>query len=121
MFIDEVIATLKTMPKDDPQIPRPSVKAINRIKKLLIDVEVNKFPFPDVYASEHGIKLVWKSNSREIKLNIGQTGDMTFATAVKQFDRFGEVTNIINGEGHLEMPNVGHVMAWFLMEQAAEA
>jgi hypothetical protein len=121
MHTDEVVATLKTIPKDDPAIPRPSVKAINKIKKLLSDVELCRLPFPDVYATEHGVKLVWRSPSREIKLHVGQKGEMTFETAIKRYDEIGDLVDVVSSEGHLETASIDYVMAWFLTEQAAEA
>jgi hypothetical protein len=123
-FTDKVINALRKLPKQGQANvpPRPSVKAMNQVKKILLDYEMCRLPYPTVSARRDGVRLIWNSPLRNVSVDISQKGEINFETSLKRLDEDGDIISEINSDGPIEGPkSLDRMMAWFLEDIAVKA
>lgn len=100
---------------------KPSVKAINKTKKVLRELEVGHMPWPSIIPVQNGgVVMTWVSTNRDIMVIIDSDGDIQFSTSLKKVDDSGEIIERLDADGHItDLSTLSHMLAWFCTDQAA--
>lgn len=121
---DKTVGILRKLPNGwgGDTSKKPSVKAINKTKKVLNELEVSRMPWPSIIpVPTGGVVMTWASISRDIMVIIDSDGDIQFSTSLKKIDlSSGEVVERLDADGHItDLSTLSHMLAWFCTDQAA--
>lgn len=122
---DKIVSNLKRLPNgwNGDSSKKPSIKALNKTKKVLKELETYKLPWPSVVpVKTGGIIMTWVSVCKDIMVVIDPDGDIQFNTSLKKIDiDSGEVVERMESDGHiLDVASISHMLAWFCLDQAAQ-
>lgn len=119
---DQIVGRLKEVSRNSKQkIP---AGCLRRLKTILLDLETCKMPLPCMVQvpKRDLIVCVWQDNARELILEVCSKGPMTFKSVIHILDKEGSHLGVKTGEGLApKTKNVDSLMAWLLIEKAAEA
>lgn len=121
---DKTVGVLKKLPNGwgGDTSKKPSVKAINKTRKVLKELETSHMPWPAIIPVQTGgVVLTWVSINRDIMVIIDSDGDIQFSTSLKKVDiDSGEVVERLDADGHItDLSTLSHMLAWFCTDQAA--
>lgn len=121
---ERVVQGLKKLPDgwNGDLSKKPTVKAVNKVKKILAVLESGHMPWPTItVVSNGGVMLTWLSLTRDILMTVDTDGDAQFATTLKKVEIDScEIIDRLDSEGAVtDLKTIDYMMAWYSLDKAS--
>lgn len=99
--------------------------AMPRLREFLVEVERSRMPFPDMVAAITDVgtvRLIWAVPCKVLFVDFTQAGDVEYTRTEETLDNEGESVGSSVKEGRVKAStDLDELLAWLLLEEAAEA